>query len=156
MSAPVVDVLPPPTLLRVLNPTLRWALRTPLGRGAAGLALLQFTGRRTGRDYRVPVIWRELEGTPFVLTPAPWRANFAGGAQVLVHHRGRSHPMLATLDGDAEAAARAVRCLLARGVPDKQLGMRISADHTVDTEDMRRLDRRLIRFTERVPEPRSP
>ena len=62
MSAPVVDVLPPRTLLRLLNPTLRWALRTPLGRGATGLALLQFTGRRSGRHYRVPVTWRELDG----------------------------------------------------------------------------------------------
>lgn len=149
MSAPVVDAMPPAAFLRLLmNPVLRLVLSTPLGGRIGPLVLLEFTGRRSRQTYRVPVFLRELDDRTFVITPAPWRANFVGGAGVLVHHRGRARPMVGTLDPDADAAARAVRALLANGVPDRQIGMRISPGHEVTAIDMERLDRRIIRLSE--------
>lgn len=147
MSAPVVDAHPPDAVIRGLNPVMCVVLRSPLGRLIGSLALLDFTGRHSGRRYRVPVGWHELGGAPFVLTPARWRVNFAGGADVLVHHRGRAQPMTGTLDPDADGVAPVVRDLLASGTPDRMIGMQISDGHQVTTADMRRLDRRIIRLT---------
>lgn len=149
MSA-VADLRPPAVVMRWMNPLLGQVLQTPLGGGIKALALLRFKGRRSGCEHRVPVCWHELDDVLFVLTPAPWRANFVGGAHVIVHHRGRAHSMLGTLDPDAEAAARAVRGLLASGVADRAMGLRISAGHEVTTDDMQRVNRRIIRFSERV------
>lgn len=156
MSEPVTDALPPAAVLGLMNPLMRLVLSTPLGGPIGALALLEFTGRRSGRAYRVPVFLRELDGRAFVITPAPWRANFVHGAPVLVHHRGRARPMVGTLDPDAEVAARAVRTLLANGVPDRQIGIRVSEGHRVTVDDMERLGRRILRLDEpaKVPAPR--
>lgn len=155
LDAPVLNALPPPLVLRLMNPVMRLVLRTPLGRRIDDLALLEFTGRRSGRRYRIPVFWRHLDDVDFVLTPARWQANFTAGTDVLVNLRGRARPMVGTLDPDAGVAARTVRELLACGVADRQMGLRISAGHEVTSDDMRRLDRRIIRFTERVEGPTS-
>ena len=151
MNAPVVPALPPDTVLRVLNPVMRRVLRTPLGRLAGSFALLDFTGRRSGRSYRVPVGWYEVDGRPFVLTPAPWRVNFAGGAEVVVHHRGRAQRMTGTLDSDADEVARLVRALLASGIRDRMVGMEITDGHEVTADDMRHIDRRVVRLEARSP-----
>jgi len=68
MSAVVRDVRPPLAVIRLLNPIMRFVLRTPLGRVVRPFALLEFSGRRSGRRYRVPVGWHEFNGEPVVLT----------------------------------------------------------------------------------------
>jgi hypothetical protein len=93
MTAVVRDARPPTAMVAAINPILRALLRTPFARLAKHLALLEFSGRRSGRRYRVPVGWHQADGVPVVFTPAPWRANFQGGAPTTVHHRGRSQHM---------------------------------------------------------------
>jgi hypothetical protein len=51
----VRDGRPPAMLVRLLNPVARVVLRTPFGRIVKPVALLQFTGRRSGRRYVIPV-----------------------------------------------------------------------------------------------------
>ena len=48
MTAVARDARPPLALVRVINPTMRVVLRTPLGRLVRPVALLDFTGRRSG------------------------------------------------------------------------------------------------------------
>src|SRR4051794_21368801 len=43
------DAKPPLALVRMMNPVLRLLLRTPLARALRPFALLEFTGRRSGR-----------------------------------------------------------------------------------------------------------
>lgn len=144
---PVADALPPEALLRILNPIMVRFLEGSLGRLVGALALLEFTGRRSGRRYRVPVGWHEVGGQSFVLTPAGWRTNFIGGIDVLVVRCGRTHRMTGTLDDDADETARLVREALASGTRDRMLGMQVTKGHRVTSDDMRRLNRQLVRLT---------
>ena len=57
MTEPAVTVShPPDRLLRAVNPALRFLLRTPLAGGARKqMMVLNFTGRKSGRQYLIPV-----------------------------------------------------------------------------------------------------
>jgi hypothetical protein len=144
--AEVRDAPPPRLLVGPLNVVNRWFLRSPLARPVAGLALLEFSGRRTGRAYRVPVGWRVVEGGGVVITPAPWRANFRGGHPVTIHHRGRARRCVGTLDTDPGAVAATVNELLARGTSPRLLGLVMPRGHRLDAADARAVDRAVIRF----------
>lgn len=74
---PAVDAAhPPELLLRIVNPTLKFALRTPLGRLIGDFMLVSFTGRKTGRRYATPVSAHHLDGALYVLLEAQWKYNF--------------------------------------------------------------------------------
>ena len=146
MTATVRDARPPAALVRVLNPIMRVVLRTPLGRLVKPFALLEFSGRRSGRTYRVPAGWHDADGVRVVLSPAPWRANFAPSAPVVVHHRGRSQDMTGTLVSDPAEVARYIDALLVGGTPARQIGLHIPTGHTMSEADVLHVDRQIIRF----------
>src|SRR4051812_50117701 len=80
MATEIRDARPPTALVRAGNPLVRTVLRSPLGQWIDALAVLEFTGRRTGRRYRVVTGWHVLDGDGVVFTPAVWRGKFASGA----------------------------------------------------------------------------
>ncbi|MER6798469.1 hypothetical protein ABT262_41770, partial [Amycolatopsis mediterranei] len=82
MTAVVEWHQPPAPLVKTLNAVLRAVLPSPLGRGVGEFMLLAFAGRRTGRRYRVPVTAHGDAQGRCALTPAGWRLNFRGGADV--------------------------------------------------------------------------
>ena len=153
MSSPdgVSAALPPAPVLAVLNPLMRLVLRTPAGRAVPGLALLEFRGRRTGRRYRVPVGLHEVDGVSFVVTPARWRANFAGGAPAELRNRGRATPVVGTLVRDPDAVAALIRRVIADGTDPRLIGLRMAADHVIVADDVAALDRCAIRFADSRP-----
>jgi hypothetical protein len=111
---PVVEVAYPPDLvIRLVNPIARFLLRSPLGGPLRRrYMLLEFTGRRSGRRYAVPVTVHRAGGPPagepyelYVLTGAAWRHNFRGGADVAVTLDGRTTPMRGELVDDPETVA---------------------------------------------------
>ncbi|MFI5527161.1 hypothetical protein ACIA8O_01270 [Kitasatospora sp. NPDC051853] len=73
---------------------------------ARHLALLHFTGRRSGRPYTVPAGVHRLDGGLVVATGSGWRHNFAGGAAGELTWQGLRGPVRFRLDGDAERTAR--------------------------------------------------
>lgn len=149
-DAPVVrDAKPPLVLVRTMTPVLRLLLRTPIGRAIRPFALLEFTGRRSGRRYLVPVGWHSITTGDVVFTPAPWRANFAGGLPVVVHHRGRHHLRTATLETDPDRVAAAMQSLLDRRGSLRRIGVELPAGTHVTAAHVRAVDRALITFTER-------
>ena len=87
-SAAIDVAHPPETLLTVINTVLRRVLRTPLGRPLGEFMLVDFTGRKTGRRYSVPVSAHHLDGDLYAVLEARWKYNFRGGAEAIVHHRG--------------------------------------------------------------------
>ncbi|EOD68685.1 hypothetical protein H480_10030 [Amycolatopsis vancoresmycina DSM 44592] len=97
---------PPAALVRTMNVVLRGVLPSPLGRGVGEFMLLAFTGRRTGQRYRVPVTAHRVAGDLCALTPAGWRLNFRGGADVDVTLAGRTTPMRGVLVEDRAEVAR--------------------------------------------------
>ena len=146
MSAVVRDARPPGIVVRVLNPLMRALLGSRAGRRMKNVALIEFNGRRSGRQYRIPVGWHHAAGTSFVLTPASWRTNFAGGRSATVHHGGQVQPMVGTLVTDAAEVADAVQAVLDNGTPGRRLGLRIPTGHRVLPADISAVDRAIIRF----------
>jgi hypothetical protein len=145
--ASVQDARPPQALVKLLNPVNRIVLRSPLARLVKPFALLEFTGRRTGRRYVIPVGWQHTASGEFVVvSPAAWRANFAGGLDVLVHYRGHTQRMIGTLDADADAVAGVIRDVIAGGKRPRDLGLDIPEGHTFTRDDAIAVDRKVIRF----------
>ena len=145
-AGPVRDGRPPAAMVGAMNPLLRNALRSPLGAVMRPLALLEFTGPRSQRRFRVPVGWHLVDGQPVVFTPASWRVNFRGGAQVLVYRHGRRQRMIGTLDTDAEEVATAMRVVLGAGTPARLVGLLVPVGHEVTAADMTAQNRALVRF----------
>ena len=97
---------PPAPLVKTMNVVLRRVLPSPLGRGVGEFMLLAFAGRRTGQRYRVPVTAHHVDGDLCALTPARWKVNFRGGADVDVTLAGRTTPMRGVLVEDGTEVAR--------------------------------------------------
>lgn len=146
MNAVVRDVRPPLAVIRVLNPIMRLVLRTMLGRLVRPFALLEFCGRRSSRRYRIPVGWHGSNGGPFVLTPAPWRANFAGGARTTVYYRGRRQEMTGLLVSDPLAVASALEAMFASGASPRSVGLDVPHGYVMTAADVVSVDRAMIRL----------
>lgn len=136
MTAAVRDARPPRSVVRVLNVVLRRLLRTPIARWIDAPVLLEFAGRRSGRRFRVPVGWYETGEGWVVFTPAPWRANFATTAPVVVRHRGQRHLMSGTLVTDAGATAQVIDDVLASGASTRFLAVDVAPGHRITAREV--------------------
>ena len=130
-----------------MNPAMRILLRTPLGRLVRPFALVEFSGRRTGRVYRIPVGWHEVDDERLVCTPAPWRVNFVGGIPVTVWYQGRHGRLTGTLDHDPERVAAVLRSLAQHRGSLRSVGVDVPPGHQVTAADVVAVDRAIIRFT---------
>ena len=133
---PVRHRPPPAALLRVLNPTVRASLGTPLWRMfPSWMAVLEFSGRRSHRQLRVPVGLHDVHGTPTVFTDRPWRLNFAGGAPVTVIGRGVRRPGRAELLRDRDAVGSAFVTALEHMRPSN-LGLAVDRGHQPTAQEL--------------------
>ncbi len=146
MTAVARDARPPLALVRVMNPTMRVVLRTPLGRLVRPFALLEFTGRRSGRRFSVPVGWHEIDSRHVVVTPAPWRENFRDGLPVTVWVHGQRQDLTGVLDDDPNRVAVALQSLADRRGSLRSVGVDIPAGHRVSVADVAAVDRAVVRF----------
>lgn len=149
-TAAVRDARPPLALVRVMNPTLRQLLRTPLGRLVRPFGLLEFDGRRSGRPYRVPVGVHRIEEGLIVFSPASWRQNFAGGRDATLRFRGRSTAVTGVLVAEPHAVAALLRSLEAGGTPLTHVGLRMNPGHEIDADDVLAVDRAAIHLHPRA------
>ena len=140
------DARPPLILVRVMNPIMRVVLRTPLGRLVRPFALLEFTGRRSGRRFLVPVGWHEIDSRHVAITPAPWRVNFRDGIPVTVWFRAQRQDLIGVLDDDTDRVAVALQSLADRRGSLRPVGVDIPPGHRVTAADVAAVDRAVIRF----------
>lgn len=150
IESAVSDARPPALIVQLTNLIMRPLLRTPLGRLIKPLALLEFTGRRSGTRRRVVVGWHGDGTTAIVLTPAPWRANFDHGYPSTVYWRGQHSTVIGTLDTDPYRVAAAITALLQAGTPPRSLALHIPAGHTLDHTDITYTNRAIIHFDEQT------
>lgn len=145
MTAVVEWHQPPAPLVKTMNVVLRRVLPSPLGRRVGEFMLLSFTGRRTGQHYRFPVTaHRDAEGL-FALTPAGWKANFRGGADVEVTLAGRTTPMRGVLIEDEAVVARTYLDRITElGLrrAGREIGLRFPAGRLPTLEEVAELARR--------------
>ncbi len=79
-SAAVIPSHPPEPIMKLMNPLLRYGLRTPLAGGARKqFMVLNFKGRKSGRQFSIPVSAHEIDGQLYALAGATWKVNFRGG-----------------------------------------------------------------------------
>lgn len=143
----VKDARPPLALIRLMNPVLRWLLPSPIGKAIKPFALLSFDGQRSGRRYQIPVGWHtDSRGKPLVLTPAPWRTNFASGREAVVHHRGVESNWRGALETDPEVIAEELNAMADAGLSLKMVGIGVPSGHRLAARDVVALDRQAIRF----------
>jgi hypothetical protein len=122
-QSPAITVShPPAAILRVVNPVLRFLLRTPVaGAARKQLMVLSFTGRKTGRRYAVPVTAHRIDNDLLALTGAPWMRNFRDGATAEVLHDGKTTTMHGELIQDRSVVADLYRrCSESYGVKGAQ------------------------------------
>jgi hypothetical protein len=142
----VAEAHPSPNVLRVINPIFRTWLKSPLGSLAPShLVVLRFTGRRSGRTYQIVTGWHELDGEHVVFSPSRWALNFEGGAPAEVI-RGRTRRRgMGTLVRDPEVIAPKLDAVVAQA-GDHNVGMKVSAGHTISPDDVRAVGRKMIRL----------
>ncbi|MCA1781430.1 MAG: nitroreductase/quinone reductase family protein [Dermatophilaceae bacterium] len=148
-ARPAVErVYPPKALYGVINPMLTAALSSRRWSKRVGerLLLLHVTGRKTGREFTIPVGHRPApDGGRVVLTGAPWRVNLRGREEVEVTYRGERRPARAQLVEDPAAVAQVYRELIEEIGPDKagrQMGIRINVDRVPTLEELEEAVRR--------------
>jgi hypothetical protein len=127
------------TMMRIGNAFVRPLIRSRVGRRIDDLALLSFTGRKTGRRYTVPVGYHELDGDGVILTASGWKANLRGGADVEVTHLGRRTPMRAELIEEPHEVARIYGALLRRVELSKAklaIGLEVTGDRIPTDEEI--------------------
>lgn len=138
-----------------MNPSLRFLLGTPFA-GPLGrqLMVLNFTGRKTGREFSIPVSAHVIDNDLYALANAGWKHNFSGGAPARVIHGGKTKAMRGELLRDRDVVPDLyLRCAQDYGVKRAQRMMGLKfRDNRVPTreefaEAIDRLKLVAIRFT---------
>ena len=125
-QSPAVTIGHPPAgLLRVVNPMVGFLLRTPLaGPLRKQMMVFNVTGRKSGRQYSIPLSAHQIDGTLYALTSAPWKNNFREGATAEVLHDGKTTKMRGELITDPTVVAElSERCAESYGVKKAQTMM---------------------------------
>jgi hypothetical protein len=136
-QTPAVTIAhPPDAVLRAMNPVVKFLLGTPLA-GPLGrqMMVLNFTGRKSGRQFSIPVSAHQIDNALYALASAGWTANFSSGANADVRHDGKTTPMRGELIRDpATVADLSYRSAQAYGAKTAQRMMGLKfRDGTVPT-----------------------
>lgn len=146
---------PPSALLRLVNPILSALLRTPLaGSARRQLMVLKFSGRKTGRQFTIPVSAHVIDGDLYALVYASWKHNFRDGAPAQVVYDGKTTTMRGELISDRAAVSSLyLKCVQGYGVKRAQrmIGLKFREQRmpTLDefAEATDRMKLAAIRFT---------
>jgi hypothetical protein len=147
---------PPHAAQKAINPIIRLLLRTPVfGRARKLLMVVSFKGRKTGRQYAIPVSAYQIDNDLYALIQGSWKQNFRdGGATAQVLHDGTTTTMRGELIQDRAAVADIYRrCCETYGVKRAQLlmGMKFRDQQMPSREDLADVVERehlaAIRFT---------
>lgn len=139
---------PPPGLMKVVNPLVRRVLTIPgAGKRLTRPALLEFSGHRSGKRYRVPVILHDIDGVAIVFTARPWRLNFVDGAGVVVTQRGVVRSGRGQLlTASPEDGGKAMRAALDNGASYFDLGLKVRRGVEPTADDLAEIAPSLIRI----------
>jgi hypothetical protein len=116
---------PPQPVLNMVNPMMKLLLHTPLmGPGRQQLMVLSYKGRKSGKEYSIPVSAHMLDNVLYALTAAPWKNNFRDGAPSRVFHNGKTASMSGELITDRAMVADVYsRCAESYGAKRAQRAM---------------------------------
>jgi nitroimidazol reductase NimA-like FMN-containing flavoprotein (pyridoxamine 5'-phosphate oxidase superfamily) len=121
---------------RVVNPVVRFLLRSPLHRPFSNsLVILAYQGRTTGRWHSLPCMYARDGQDLYIVAAQPdhkvWWRNLRQPARVRLHLQGRDLEGTATATSDPEAVAAGLRRYLQRyPKATKPLAVRLDATGT--------------------------
>jgi hypothetical protein len=151
-DARVRDRPPPPWFIhRVANPLMRWLLPRRAGRMLPGMALLRFSGRRTGTAYAVPAAIYDYRGDQVVFTDGRWGLNFVGGSPLQLTRRGQTGAAHGHLVDDPAYVGPAIRAALNAGTSTLMLGLAIDRGHRPTDAELAAVRRAVVIRTEAAP-----
>jgi hypothetical protein len=112
-----------------VNTMMRWMLTTPgiQAMVGKGVALLTFTGRKTGKTYTIPVSYQREGDTITVITKRArnWWRNFQTPAAVELRLAGRNfHGQAEAAPGESDVLEFMIKYLEKRPVDAKAYGLR--------------------------------
>ena len=97
---------PPDAFLRLVNPIMKLLLHTPFAGAARNqLMVVDFTGRKSGRHYSIPLSAHVIDGVLYAMTGKTWKNNFRDGAAAQVLHDGKTTTMKGELIQDPSTVA---------------------------------------------------
>jgi NAD(P)-dependent dehydrogenase (short-subunit alcohol dehydrogenase family) len=139
---------------RVLSPILRSPLHWPVSKA---LLLVEFTGRKTGKHYSIPIEYRRRGNVISFHTAAPWWKNLRGGAPVRLWLGGRPVNSTAEVITDpvvvAGEMAREIAVVLKRAPRLARFyGVRIEPDGRLNPADLAELARKTAVVRVRIPD----
>ncbi len=127
--------------MRAVNPLMRYLLRTPLAGGLRKqFMVLSFKGRKTGRDFNIPVSAHHIDGDLYALIGSVWKVNFRGGGPASVLYEGRETAMRGELVEDRALTADLFhRCAMSYGVKRAQrmMGLQFRDDRVPTLDEFR-------------------
>ena len=146
---------PPDVLLRIVNPAMKLLLHTPFAGPARNqLMVVNFTGRKSGRHYSIPLSAHLIDGDLYAMTGESWKYNFRDGATATVLHDGKTTTMRGEVIADKSLVADLYsRCAESYGVKRAERAMGVGfRNHQMPTRDefaeaVDRLHLTAIRFT---------
>lgn len=119
----------------LVNPLIKAILSSPLHRLLSNdLMVLRFHGRKSGRQYSIPVGYLQQGNALFIFSHSAWRANLVNAAPVSVRLRGTLLHGTADHVQDSQAIIEVVRLFVARRgeAMARRMGL-LAAGTTVDS-----------------------
>ncbi len=129
---------PPKALYKVINPTLKAVLHSPLHRRISKhLMMLRFTDLKSGKQFSIPVGYVQSGNTIRLATQSPWYKNFVGGAPVHLRLRGQERNGVAEVITDEAGLREHFQIMLPESPQLSQIiGVLLNADGTVNQESV--------------------
>jgi hypothetical protein len=133
----------PDSLFAIINPIVRFLLRSPFHRFWSGsLLLITFTGRNSGREFTTPVRYVRVGDAILCFTSAEnqWWRNLRDGKEVILRLQGKDRRYRATLiHNDPPAVRKWLGYYLEKFPQDAAYhDIRINRDGTLVAEDLER------------------
>ena len=137
----------------IWNPIVRFLLRSPLhGMMSKSLMLITYTGKKSGREFTLPVTYLEDGSTIYVMPGMPekkvWWHNIDSNTPVKLTLRGNVIPARATRlepQNDLKTISQILRMFIMRNPPVAALfNVRRDADGSLNTEDMDKASEKII------------
>ena len=118
--------MPPAPLFKVVTPILKWVLASRFhGRASKELALLTFTGRKSGKRFSTPVGYHRMDGQYVVFSDSGWWRNLTKGAPATLRVEGREIPVRTEVVRDKDAIVRVYQRIQRSGDESKAKRMRM-------------------------------
>ena len=137
----------------IVNPLMRLILNSPLhGMMSGGLLLITYRGRKSGKEYTLPVQYAQDGKKIYIIPGMPeqktWWRNLKGGLPVRLTLRGQvvnGNGIVLEQPGDAAEILTASELSLQRSTQlARMYDVRIEADGSLNADDLRKAAEKII------------